>query len=212
MTTAVKQSRSKAKPGAARRKMSYAEFMAFIQEDQKGDLIDGVAKIMSPATYQHEDLQGFLAFLLRGYVTSVGLGKVLGSRSLVHIDERNGYEPDLLFVARERLGIIHDLEIIEGPDLVVEIVSPSSRTDDYARKFTGYERAGVGEYWIIDPLREEATFYVRREERLEEVHPEGGTFRSEAVPGFYLRPEWIFTEEKPDELALLEEMLKRPLK
>ncbi len=52
MTTAVKQPLSKAKPGAARRKMSYAEFMDFIQEDQKGDLIDGVAKIMSPATYQ----------------------------------------------------------------------------------------------------------------------------------------------------------------
>ncbi len=194
------------------RRMTYAEFMAFIQEDQKGDLIDGVAKIMSPATYQHERLFGILFTLLSVFINRRGLGQILGSRSLVRIDEHNGYEPDLLFVARERLGIIHDLEIIEGPDLVVEIVSPSSRTDDYARKFTGYERAGVGEYWIIDPLREEATFYVRREERLEEVHPEGGTFRSEAVPGFYLRPEWIFTEEKLDELALLEEMLKRPLK
>ncbi|HET6568808.1 MAG TPA: Uma2 family endonuclease, partial [Rhodothermales bacterium] len=123
------------------RGMGYEQFKQYLKGEQKGDLIDGTAKIMSPAPYSHERIFGFLYALMRFYVRSKDLGEVLGSRTLVRIDERNGYEPDILFVSKERLHIIKEKELAEAPDVAVEIVSRSSRIDDRVRKFMGYERA-----------------------------------------------------------------------
>lgn len=98
------------------RGMGYEQFKQYPKAEQKGDLIDGTAKIISPAPYSHERILGFLFTLMRAYVRSRGLGEVLGSRTLVRIDERNGYEPDILFVAKERLHVIKEKELAEAPD------------------------------------------------------------------------------------------------
>jgi Uma2 family endonuclease len=185
------------------RGMDYEQFKVYLKGEQKGDLIDGVAKIMAPASFSHERIFGFLFTLVRLYVSAKDLGVVLGSRTLVRIDERNGFEPDLLFVSKERQHIIKEIELTEAPDVAVEIVSRSSMIDDRARKFAGYERAGVKEYWLIDPEKKEAEFFERSGEEFALVELAEGVFHSKAVPGFYLRPEWLFAGPMPDELRLL---------
>ncbi len=188
--------------------VDYATFMAVIKESEKGDLINGVMKLEARVSIEHEEKFGFLFTLLVGYVSKNDMGQVLGSRTLVKINDRNGYEPDILFVSKDRLDIIKPHDIIEGPDLVVEIISPSSRRDDRVAKFQGYEQVGVQDYWIIDPRYGLVEFYRMTDGRLSQVDPDDGIFRSEAVPGFWLNVGWLFADEPVSTFSALQEIIE----
>ena len=188
-------------------KVDYEKFKEIIKEDQKADLIEGEIIMQSPASYKHEDLFMKLAVIMRAYVNKKDLGKVLGSRSLVRIDEQSGYEPDILFVSKDRLSIIKNIDIIEGPDVVVEIISKTSRIYDRVDKFLGYQKAGVKEYWLIDIEEGIAEFYENIDGRFVQIDVEEGVFKSRAIKGFWLKLEWLFSDV--DEFAVLEEILSK---
>lgn len=73
--------------------------------------------------------------------------------SPVHVilDEHVHYEPDLCFVAGNRLAIIEESFISGAPDLIIEVISESNRSHDTVVKFNDYQRYGVKEYWLVDP-------------------------------------------------------------
>jgi Uma2 family endonuclease len=98
---------------------------------------------------------------------------------------------------------------VEGPpDLAIEIVSPDSVERDYEKKFEKYRQAGVGEYWIIDEVQETAHFYRRnRRGEFREVRLKEGAFHSQVLPGFRLRPEWLWQYPRPDRIALIQQFL-----
>ncbi len=98
--------------------------------------------------------------LIGDYAESRDLGVILGSRTLVEVGPWSGYEPDLCFVAQERLDIIQENSITGPPDLVIEIISPSARQHDAYAKKEGYARLGVPEYWLIDPDNQAVAFIV----------------------------------------------------
>ncbi len=187
--------------------IDYKSFKAKIKESQKADLIDGEIKIESPATIQHEELFGFLYYLLRHFVAVKKLGKIFGSGTLVQIDDKNGSEPDILFVSKDRLHILQKFDLNEAPDMVVEIISKSSRTNDRVRKFIGYEKIGVKEYWLIDPERHVADFYRLVDDCFVEVDVESGIFRSEVVAGFWLRLDWLFISSTLNEIEIANEIV-----
>lgn len=91
-------------------------------------------------------------------------------------------------------------------DLVVEIVSPESIGRDRGEKFVEYEAAGIREYWLIDPQREQAEFYrLGDDSRYHLVSTDSdGIFHSEIIRGFWLRVEWLWT--LPNELDVLREL------
>jgi len=132
-------------------RMTSEEFFRYAPEDQKAELIDGVMIMHSPPLVIHEKLQGFLYTLLRTYVEESDLGEVLGSRTPVELEVEQTYEPDILFVARERAGIVESKGVFGAPDLVIEILSAGTVHYDRGSKFRAYERAGVRELWLIDP-------------------------------------------------------------
>jgi Uma2 family endonuclease len=106
--------------------------------------------------------------------------------------------PDLFYIAGESSSRnIHTYR--DGPaDLVVEVVSPESDARDHGEKFVEYEAAGVPEYWLIDPLRPQATFYVLGEDgRYRPGQIEDGVYRSCALAGFWLRVEWLWQRPLP---------------
>lgn len=119
-----------------------------------------------------------------------------------------GRAPDLLFVAASRLSCLHE-NFLEGPaDLCIEIVSPGNAATDYVDKFREYEAGGVPEYWIIDPFNETADFFQLADGRYERVHPDkDGVYRCAAIPGFWLRVEWLW--KRPSIRLVLAEM-ERP--
>jgi len=108
-------------------------------------------------------------------------------------------EPDVLFVGRERLSQLGLQRFDGAPDLVVEVVSRASLTADRVDKFREYERAGVREYWIIDPRphQQQADFYVRDAEGRFVPAPvdDDGVYASTVAPGFRLRVAWLWPAE-----------------
>ncbi len=75
-------------------------------------------------------------------------------------------EPDLLFVSREHLGLLTELNVQGAPDLVIEILSPSTRIRDQGVKRHLYERMGLREYWLADPALATVRIYRRTGEAL----------------------------------------------
>ena len=184
--------------------VSYEEFLDWTDEDTHAEWVDGEIEMSSPASGIHQDIEGFLYELLNTFVKMNDLGKV---RLPFQMKTARGREPDLIFVAKARLNLIRRT-FLDGPaDLAVEIVSPESRQRDRVTKVEEYAQAGVGEFWLIDPLESTAHFFQLDEQhtyRETELDAEGH-FHSTALPGFWLNPAWLWQEPLPDaEDALLE--------
>jgi Uma2 family endonuclease len=104
----------------------------------------------------------------------------------------------LLFVAAEHLDRFQR-RYLDGPaDLAVEIVSPESIRRDRETKLSEYETAGVPEYWIIDPEREEALFYQLADGRYRLIlGGRSGRYRSAVLSGFWVEVEWLWQDPLP---------------
>jgi Uma2 family endonuclease len=113
----------------------------------------------------------------------------------VVISETDTYEPDILFVTKARASIISERQLLEAPDLVVEILSASTARYDRGPKLSGYASAGVRELWLIDPYGPAGTqFFQRQADRLVEVAPVAGVLRSVVLPGFDLQVAWLWPD------------------
>lgn len=190
------------------RRMSYEEFLEWCDEDTWAEWVNGEVIVLSPASERHQSIRGFLETVLGIYVQEHELGRVIGAPFLMRLPEemRRAREPDLLFVAREHLDRLKET-YLDGPaDLVVEIVSPESQGRDRGQKFYEYEQAGIPEYWLIDPLREEAEFYhLDAQGRYRLVLPDAeGVYRSKVLGGFWLRVAWLW--QPPRALDVLREL------
>ena len=100
--------------------------------------------------------------------------------------------PDLSFFRKENLPKVGAKNSEGAADLIVEIVSPESRTRDRRDKFYEYATAGVEEYWTVDPERRRAEFYRLVEGAYEAVAPDpAGRAHSSVLPGFFIRVDWL---------------------
>ncbi len=188
-------------------RMSYEEFLAWCDEDTFAEWVDGEVVMYSPASRRHQEVQKFLLGFLDGYVRIRELGVVLGAPFQMYLGTlKRGREPDVLFIGKDNLGRLHDTHL-EGPaDLVVEVVSEESRLRDYGEKLAEYELGGVGEYWIVDPERNEVRFFQRKGGRFIPVFPAEGIYRSAVIPGLWLRVEWLLSDPPPPVLEALREL------
>lgn len=138
-------SRAKDKPGKV--KESPDNYLI----DERYEIIGGVRyDFLSSPVYAHQRVLGELYTLIRNDCSADG--EVLFAPLDVHFDEDNIFQPDLIFISRENRGIIRDGYIYGAPDLVVEILSSSTGRRDKTIKKDGYEKFGVCEYWLIDPV------------------------------------------------------------
>ncbi|MBI4590127.1 MAG: Uma2 family endonuclease [Candidatus Rokubacteria bacterium] len=190
-------------------KLSFEEFLAWCDEDTWAEWVDGKVVMVSPASNRHQDVRDFLAFVMRVFSEARGLGIVRTAPFLMRLPTiPSGREPDLLFLAAVHQDRLKET-YLDGPaDLVVEIVSPESRLRDRGEKFAEYELGGVQEYWILDLDLHRADFYrLDSEGRYRLAEPEvGGRYRSMAVPGFWLRLEWLWQEPLPSPVRVVAEI------
>ncbi len=163
-------------------------------DDGKRYEIIGGELIVSPAPILgHQEISGELFALLRQYVHQHHLGKVFFAPVDVRLGPHDIVEPDLLFVRQDRLNILDSGRYVMGrPDLVVEIISPSSRKTDQGAKFDLYERTGIPEYWLVDPTTRRCQLFTLREGRYEEVAPVEGRLHSIVLPGLVIDPGDLF--------------------
>jgi Uma2 family endonuclease len=170
--------------------------------------IDGEVFFMSPASDRHQDLVRFLSALLSLFIEAHDAGWIRSAPFSMYLPERpQSREPDLLFVRKERMDRIRST-YLEGPaDLVVEIVSPDSVSRDRGEKFVEYEAAGIPEYWLIDPLREQCEpYHLDEQGRYHPMRLESGVLTSQAVPGFRLRIDWLWRKPLPKILDAVSEL------
>ena len=190
-------------------KISFEEFLDWCDEDTWAEWVDGEVIMVSPASIEHQDVGSFLEKIMGIYVEARGLGKIIRAPFVMRVEKvQSAREPDLLFVQNNRIHLIKET-YLDGPaDMVVEIVSPESIGRDRGDKFVEYERAGVGEYWLIDPLRQTAEFYELAGDgryRLSITSPDG-VYHSKAISGFRLRVGWLWQTPLPPTLDILREM------
>jgi Uma2 family endonuclease len=186
--------------------VSEQEFEALADEDVKAELFDGVMIVHSPNTWRHDDIQGFLLSLMRVYAETRGLGKVAGPNTLMRLSPQRRFAPDVLFVRGERVPSPLPPELHGPADLVVEALSPSTRQYDLQEKRQAYRESQIPEIWFID---EEGKRVIvdrldpeRERYRTRTLHR--GRLRSQVLPGFWIRAEWLWQ----DPLPTLGEVLK----
>ncbi len=187
---------------------TFEDFCELIPEGQKADLIDGVIYMASPENTDANELFVWLLGLMDLFVEALDLGRMYGSRVAFRLDDKHGPEPDIAFVRKARLHLVKRGHVKGPPDLAVEIVSPDSVERDYEKKRAQYEEAGVPEYWIIDEM-EETVILLRLgpSGKFREVRPRKGELHSRALPGFWIRPEWLWQNPRPKKTAILAQLI-----
>lgn len=177
-----------------RKKREY--FYNEVAEFTKSEFILGEIVIHSPVKKEHNDVLLNLVTLLNTYVKRNNLGYVGIVKVLISLG-RNDYEPDLCFFDNEKSkNFKNDQSIFPAPNLVVEILSKSTKNNDYGIKFDDYLAHNVTEYWIIDPIKKVIELYRINKNEYELILKSGtGTLKSEVVTGFEINIEAIFDEK-----------------
>ncbi|HXG66626.1 MAG TPA: Uma2 family endonuclease [Blastocatellia bacterium] len=187
-------------------KITYQEFLDWLDDNTHAEWVNGEVALMSPVSKPHQDIARFLLNLISYFVESHQLGAVYYDPFQMKTGpDLPGRAPDILFVARENLSRLKDT-YLDGPaDLVVEVISPESRARDRGEKFYEYEQGGVREYWLLDPFRKQAEFYLLGEDGIYRLAPVGedGVFRSRVLEGLWLRVNWLWQEPLPPLMDIL---------
>ena len=127
------------------------DFYDSIQDGQKVEFINGQIIMHSPDTVRHSEVRHRIAALLRVFAARHRLGKVIDEKGLICLS-RNDYMPDVVFFRAETAAELTPEQLqLPAPDLVVEVLSPSTSRRDRGVKFDDYAAHGVEEYWIVDP-------------------------------------------------------------
>ncbi|MBZ0169360.1 hypothetical protein MELA_00714 [Candidatus Methylomirabilis lanthanidiphila] len=141
-------------------KFTYEDYLLFLEDGRRHELIDG-ERFMTPSpSTKHQQISMNLARALSNYLATHRIGRVYAAPCDVVLSDTDVVQPDLVFVSSARGSIITTQNIQGAPDLLIEILSESTRKTDEIIKRKLYERYGVQEYWIIDP--ELATVKVYR--------------------------------------------------
>jgi Uma2 family endonuclease len=137
------------KPPAQR--VTFDEYLDWLTEETMADLIDGVIYMQSPPADVHERIFAFLIGILNAFVVHRKLGIVRGSRTTLKFSEANGTQPDIVFISNASRDRVYPYFMDGAPEVVVEILSPSTRKLDRGKKMVLYATHGVLESWQIDP-------------------------------------------------------------
>ena len=170
-------------------KYTYEDLQAFPEGDGKRyEIIDGDLLVTPAPLSEHQLVLGNLYWWLRSYLEKNPMGRALFAPTDVVLSEFNVVEPDLLFLSNARRDRLTRKNIQGAPDLVVEVLSESTRRTDEVRKRKLYGSADVLEYWIVDPELETVKVYRKGRDRFEraaELSCEAGdALTTPLLPGF----------------------------
>lgn len=107
------------------------------------------------------------------------------------------------FLSNAHMSLAGEVYVKGAPDIAIEIISPSSRQYDAFEKRINYARAGVQEYWLVDPIERSVAIYSLEQDQFIRSAQADDVLRSTVLPGYWLRLAWIFPpagEARPGEL------------
>ena len=135
--------------------------------------------VMSPSpTDNHQRVLNRINFLILKYLEDNPIGEVRIAPYDVHLDDKNVFQPDILFLRNDQLPKIQKVGFHGAPALVIELLSPGAARYDLHQKKAAYERSGVQEYWIVDPDTKEVEGYYLENAKYGEAVRLKGTISS----------------------------------
>lgn len=189
---------------------SYADYLAW-PEHERWQLLDGHAYAMAPPSTAHQRVVFELGAQIRNQLQGKpcqGLSAPMGVRLPVgdeaDDDVRTVFEPDLLVVCDP--SKIDARGVRGAPDFIIEVLSPSTAAFDLVDKRQRYERAGVGELWLIDPVSSVLTVYRREGEPFAaaDIRVGQGRLAVQSVPGLVLELDFLQSLRIAEEAAAYE--------
>ncbi|MYC97027.1 MAG: Uma2 family endonuclease [Caldilineaceae bacterium SB0661_bin_32] len=167
---------------------TYDDYALLPDDGKRYEVIRGELYMSAAPRPLHQRVITRLSFFLEGFLENSALGTVFVAPIDVILPQKLGdpVQPDIVVVRRESLHIIDELNIQGAPDLVVEVLSPSSPAHDRNLKYDLYAEAGVQEYWIIDPHRRTVEIHLLRSGAYVQhgKWEEGEAARSAVLEGF----------------------------
>jgi len=164
-----------------------------LDDGQRYELIGGeLIMVPSPST-KHQRITGKIYRLLSDFAEKNQLGEIFDAPMDVVL-ENQVIQPDILYISKDRSSIIGELNIQGAPDLVVEVLSPSTATHDRKKKSRLYFKHGVKEYWLVDPDVKFVDVYVagEKEWRWMGAFDQEDVLTTELLPGLEISLAEIF--------------------
>ena len=140
-----------------------------LPDGERAELIDGQIYYMAPPSRTHQRILGAIYRKIADYIESHGGNcevNIAPFAVFLNEDDSNYVEPDISVICDQ--SKLDEKGCHGAPDWVIEIVSPSNKPMDYFTKLFKYRAAGVREYWIVDPTKENVTVYRFEKETMEE--------------------------------------------
>ncbi len=160
-----------------------SDYMA-LPDEPRCELIYGRFFVTPAPVFRHQEVVLQLASLLLGHAAERG-GRVATSPVDVLLGEHTVVQPDIVYISAARAAIIRN-QVEGAPDLVVEVLSPSTARRDPGEKLKLYADSCVLEYWLVDPTAKSFELLRNRQGSFEVRLPEGGVYVSEAIDDFAL--------------------------
>ena len=177
-------------------RITYEDFLELPDDGKQYELIEGELVLNPTPITRHQWIAGNIYHAFRNYLDEHDTGKAFMAPLDVVLAEDVVLEPDVMLIRHERSAIIGEKNIQGAPNIVVEVLSDSTRKWDEVVKRKLYERYGVDEYWIVDPVIDVVKIYRRDDTsfvRAAEISTEsGGEITSPILPGFALDVNLVF--------------------
>src|SRR5699024_5399029 len=177
------------------RPVTYDDYRILPDDGNQYQISGGELIMAASPTMIHQLILGRLFTLTNDYVEKHDLGTIILPPADVVLSMTNVVQPDLMYISHEREDIIAENNVVEAPDLVVEILSPATRTMDQTSKKNLYQRYGAGEYWIVDPNEKAIVQFILQEEIFELIDKfnSSQTLASSVLEGFSLPVGKVFS-------------------
>ena len=168
-------------------RFTYEDYL-LLPEDRRYEILDGDLFMTPAPTPYHQLVSKRIEHFLDDHVQRNRLGEVFDAPCDVVLSAADVVQPDILFVAADRMSIIGEKFISAAPDLVVEILSPSTADRDQTLKTKVYARFGVRELWIASPEAKTIEVFVNTGNafRREAIYGSGDTLRSPLLDGLQI--------------------------
>lgn len=178
-----------------REKITYQDYLQ-LPEEQRYEVLEGDLRMVPAPGILHQEALLSLSHILKVFLRNHRLGRVYIAPVDVILDEDSVVQPDLAVVLSERLDIVSPEGVRGAPDLVVEVLSPSTAHRDRGVKRRLYGRYGVQEYWLVDPVARTIEVACLRAGTLETVGvlDAGVALRSPLFPTLSFQVDELFTE------------------
>lgn len=180
---------------ALQRPLTYDDLFDMPEDGMRREVIGGELFANPAPRRDHQDVSVRLTWILLQFLRREELGWMYTHPVDLYVGPNDVVQPDLIVIREERLDIYRpEGMVVEPPDIVIEIISPSSQRTDLVAKMALYARFGVTEYWIVDPDQRTLVVNVLNDRVYEQVAPGAdGTVASRVFPGLVVDPADVFS-------------------